>query len=75
MTDLFYDCPVGACTNPVVDPRQPCHECRALFGDMIRPSDRPAPDIETFLADQAERDCRVRDYLAWQRLVTKKEPR
>jgi hypothetical protein len=20
MTGLFYDCPVGACTNPVVDP-------------------------------------------------------
>ena len=74
MTGLFYDCPVGACTNPVVDPRERCDECRALFGDMIRPSHRPAPDIETFVADQAERDRRVRDYLAWQRWVTKKEP-
>ena len=75
MTGLFYDCPVGACTNPVVDPRQPSDECRAIFGDMIRPSDRPAPDIETFVADQAERDRRVRDYLAWQRWAAKNQRR
>jgi hypothetical protein len=75
VTGLFFDCSVGACTNPVVDPRQPCDECRAIFGDMIRPSDRPAPDIETFVADQAERVRRVGDYLARQRWMAKKEPR
>jgi hypothetical protein len=75
VTGLFYDCPVGACTNPVVDPREPCDECRAIFGHMIRPSERPAPDVEAFVADKAERDRRVRDYLAWQRWVAKSQRR
>jgi hypothetical protein len=72
VTGLFYDCPVGACTNPVVDPREPCAECRAIFGHMIRQSDRPAADVETFVADITERNRRAQDYLVWQRWAAKK---
>lgn len=33
---LFPDCPVGPCANPVPDPAEPCAECLAAFGPLIR---------------------------------------
>jgi hypothetical protein len=57
-----YRCP--ACRqNPVADPREPCAECAAAFGDMIRPSGRQV-SADEFAAEVAAGDERVSAILA-----------
>jgi hypothetical protein len=55
--------------NPVADPREPCGECVAAFGPMLRPSAREI-SAEDFTADleRAERD--VARVLAERRQMT-----
>lgn len=57
-TPLFPSCP--ACRrNPVADPREPCGECAAAFGGMIRPSGRQV-SAEEFTAELDRSEAEVR---------------
>jgi hypothetical protein len=60
-----HRCP--ACRrNLVADPREPCAECAAALGGMIRPSGRQV-SAEEFAAEVAEGDEAVRRVLAERR--------
>jgi hypothetical protein len=62
---LFATCP--ACRrNPVPDPREPCAECAAAFGPMLRRGDRQV-SAEEFAAEVAEGDQSVAAVLAERR--------
>jgi hypothetical protein len=70
---LFPQCP--ACRrNPVPDPREPCPECQAAFGDLIRPSSRQVT-AEAFAAEVAEGDRRVAVVYAERRAMVPLETR
>lgn len=56
--NLFYDCPVPGCSQPVTDPREPCATCREMFGDYLTPG-RASTEPEAFAAQLAERDEEV----------------
>jgi hypothetical protein len=73
---LFADCPLPGCFNPVDDPREPCGDCLALFGNQLRRSGREVT-AEEFTAAMAERDEATRTSYAAQRVVfeaTETEP-
>lgn len=56
--NLFYDCPVPGCSQPVTDPREPCATCREMFGDNLTPG-RASTEPEAFATQLAERDEEV----------------
>jgi hypothetical protein len=58
-------CP--ACRQePVTDPREPCAECAAALGDMIRPARHPV-SAEEFAAELAAGEARLAAILAERR--------
>lgn len=65
---LFSTCPLPGCTSLVGDARQPCPECVAAFGDLLRPAADPVTEDE-FAALVAERDAGVRAILAARRAM------
>lgn len=67
---LFPSCP--ACRrNPVADPREPCAECLAAFGGMIRPSGREV-SAEEFAAELERSEAQVRLAVARQREIARR---
>jgi hypothetical protein len=55
--------------NPVTDPREPCADCAAALGDMIRPSGCQV-SAEDFAAKVAEGDAQVARILAQRQWMT-----
>ena len=63
-----FCCPVAGCAHPVADPRRPCEECRAVFGDMLRElgAERPARSAEAVVTAPAARDAALRSvHVEW----------
>ena len=70
---LFHSCP--ACRrNPVPDPREPCEECLAAFGPMIRRGDRQESAGE-FAAELERKESAVAAVLAERRAMVPLEER
>lgn len=66
LVQLFPTCPLPGCKNPTDDPRQPCPECLAAFGDRLRPAGEPVA-AEEFAAQVEQRDAEVQAILAARR--------
>ena len=64
-----FCCPVAGCAHPVADPRRPCEECRAVFGDMLRElgAERPARSAAAAVTALAARDAALRSVHAERR--------
>jgi len=58
---LFDTCPLPGCRRITGDPREPCEDCKAAFGDMLRAPDPDLPRLapDEFRAMVAERDKAV----------------
>jgi hypothetical protein len=65
---LFHGCPLPGCTGPTHDPREPCEDCKAAFGDYLRPPDAaaPRPTADQYAAQLADRDRETREATARQ---------
>src|SRR5262249_59488844 len=68
LVTLFSTCPLPGCKNPTDDPRQPCPECLAAFGDRPPPAGEPVTADE-FAAQVERRDEEVREILAERRAM------
>ena len=65
---LFPTCPLPGCPNLTDDPRRPCAQCLAGFGDWLRPAADPVSE-EDFATAVAERDAAVQAILAERRTL------
>lgn len=65
---LAYKCPVPACRNEVVDPREPCARCQHTFLDYLQRGRSETP-VEEFLAAQHDSQRNLHRALAEQSTI------